>query len=76
MPKYVYEQTIKKEYNVMPCPCCLGEDSEFYDFVYFFTTFKGQIVLKALGENGRKIYDEAVRLTRKAREGIRNADTR
>ena len=42
-------------------------ESELYDFVNFFTTFKGQIVLKALGENGRKIYDEAVRLTRKAR---------
>ena len=40
---------------------------EFYEFVGFFTTFAGQILLKKLGKEGREIYDEAVRLCDKAR---------
>jgi len=40
---------------------------ELYDFAHFFETFAGQCYCKILGEAGQKIYDEAVKICKKAR---------
>lgn len=41
---------------------------EMYDFIHFFETFAGQAYLRILpDEAGKKIYEEAVRLCKKAR---------
>ena len=41
---------------------------EMYDFIHFFETFSGQAYLRILpDESGRKIYEDAVRLCKKAR---------
>ena len=40
---------------------------EMYDFVQFFEKFAGQCYCRTLGEAGQKIYDEAVRICKKAR---------
>ena len=40
---------------------------ELYDFANFFETFAGQCYCKILGEAGQKIYDEAVKICKKAR---------
>ncbi len=40
---------------------------ELYDFAHFFETFAGQCYCRILGEAGQKIYDEAVRICKKAR---------
>lgn len=45
----------------------IASSPELYDFVHFFETFAGQCYCKILGESGQKIYDEAVRLCKKAR---------
>lgn len=40
---------------------------ELYDFAHFFETFAGQCYCRILGEAGQKIYDEAVKICKKAR---------
>ena len=41
---------------------------EMYDFIHFFETFSGQSYLRILPDAaGRKIYEDAVRLCKKAR---------
>lgn len=41
---------------------------EMYDFIHFFETFSGQAYLRILPDAaGRKIYEDAVRLCKKAR---------
>jgi hypothetical protein len=40
---------------------------EMYDFINFFETFAGQCYCRILGDAGQKIYDEAVKICKKAR---------
>lgn len=40
---------------------------ELYEFAHFFETFAGQCYCRILGEAGQKIYDEAVKICKKAR---------
>ena len=45
---------------------------ELYDFVNFFLTFAGQILLATLGDDGKEIYNDAARLIVKADGGKDN----
>lgn len=42
-------------------------NKELYDFAHFFETFAGQCYCRILDEAGQKIYDEAVKICKKAR---------
>lgn len=45
----------------------IAASPEMYEFIKSLTSFGGQVLLATLGEDGLKIYDEALRILAKAK---------
>ena len=58
---------MEKDKNIKENAALIAAAPELYDFAHFFETFAGQCYCKILGEAGQKIYDEAVKICKKAR---------
>lgn len=66
-PRHVIAQIARGNGKEEANAALIAASPEMYEFIQSLTSFGGQILLATLGEDGMKIYNEALRVLAKAR---------